>query len=160
MKPALPYRLLEKRCRERKHCSRGSWGRAIPALRLRPKRSPAQPARLPSPPKTFAAIAAFASRAVSGFRGGWNNHAANCRDASRREAALARMVAHGLFVRRDINAVDLVVGDVAFHPLHLGHRAQHAARLLRDALQLRRCQLPRTWNFPLDQKLRHLTPPR
>ncbi len=47
------------------------------------------------------------------------------------------------FVGSNMDAVNFVVGDVALHPLNLGTEiAQHAARLLRDALQLTGDNLP------------------
>ena len=47
------------------------------------------------------------------------------------------MVADGLLIRRNINAVDLIVSDVALDPLHSRQRANHAAGFLRDAVKVR-----------------------
>src|SRR5258708_4123765 len=44
------------------------------------------------------------------------------------ETALAGVLAHGLFVHGDVNAIELVVGDVALDPLHArAHFLQHVA---------------------------------
>lgn len=47
------------------------------------------------------------------------------------------MVADGLLIRRNINAVDLVIGDITFDPLHARQGANHAAGFLRDAVKIR-----------------------
>src|SRR5579859_3092809 len=56
----------------------------------------------------------------------------------------------------DIDARDLVLGDIALNPLDIGSElAQHTARLLRDGLQLRGRESRRARNLPLDDVLRH-----
>src|SRR5205085_10129357 len=57
---------------------------------------------------------------------------------------------------RDVDAVDLVVGDVALLPLdRRAHGLEHLARLLRDRLQLAVRQLPRAGKLALDHEFRH-----
>src|ERR1700682_5516717 len=59
------------------------------------------------------------------------NHAANCRDAICRKAALPGVLSNHFFIWRDIDAIDLVIGEVSFHPLDLRPEvSQDAARLL------------------------------
>ena len=71
----------------------------------------------------------------AGFGGRRVDDVPHLRNAVRGEASLARVFAHHLFVGRDVDAVDLVVGDVALQPLNLGPEvAQHRAGLLRDGL--------------------------
>src|SRR5205823_4293207 len=72
------------------------------------------------------------------------------------EAALLRVLAHHLLVRRHVDAVDLVAGHVALDPLDLRPEAlQDAARLLRDRLQLLRAELAGAGDLTLDEVLRH-----
>src|SRR5580658_5734231 len=71
----------------------------------------------------------------NGFGGSGIDDAADLRDAVGREAALARMLPYHLLVGRDVNAVNLVVGDVALQPLDLrAEIGEHRAGLLRDGL--------------------------
>src|SRR5262245_10070512 len=66
------------------------------------------------------------------------------------------MGSHGCLIRRNVNAVDLVVGDVALDPLDLRpHAVQDAARFLRDGLQLLHRQFPGSGDVPLDHELGH-----
>src|SRR5437763_11070724 len=91
------------------------------------------------------------------FRGCWVDHSAHSRHTIRQEAALFGVLAHGLFIGRDVDAIDLVVGHVTLHPLDLwAHAAQHPTRFLRDALQLRFRQLSGVGNFALNDELRHV----
>src|SRR6476659_93690 len=72
------------------------------------------------------------------------------------EATHPRMLAHHLLVRRDVDAVDLVVGDVALNPLDLrSELIQDVAGAHRDRLQLVGGQLAGTWNQALDDVLWH-----
>jgi len=68
---------------------------------------------------------------------------------------LRSMVADGLLIRRDINAVDLVVSDVALDPLHSRQRANHATGFLRDAVKVRGGEFAGSWDFAFNKKLRH-----
>src|SRR5207249_1236950 len=69
---------------------------------------------------------------------------------------LLRVLAHHLFARRHVHAVDLVAGHVALDPLDLRPEAlQHAARLLRDRLQLLRAELAGAGDLTLDEVLGH-----
>src|SRR5580692_3495176 len=84
------------------------------------------------------------------------DHRANLRDSIRRKPALRRMFADRLFIRSDVNAINLVVGNVTLHPLDVRtHFPQHTAGLLRDTLQLLGRQLARVRDFPLNNKFRH-----
>src|SRR5215217_9368232 len=92
----------------------------------------------------------------SSFRRRRVYHALYLGDAVGGEAAALCVFTHGRLVRRDVDAVDLVARDVALDPLNLRpHVAQHAARLLRDGLQLLRLQVARAGDFALDEILRH-----
>ena len=56
------------------------------------------------------------------------NDRGNFRDPICREAPLLGMLPNHLFVRCDVDAVDLVAGHVALHPLNLWtHLAEHTA---------------------------------
>jgi len=72
------------------------------------------------------------------------DHGFDLQDAVRREAALSRVLTYGLFVRRDVDAVDLVGSDIAVYPLDPGPQvAKHTAGSLRDRLKLMRGEFPR-----------------
>src|ERR1019366_7194149 len=72
------------------------------------------------------------------------------------EAALAGMLSNQGFTRRDIYAIDLVVGDEAFDPLNRRSEiAQYVARLGRDPLKVSGRQFSRAWNLTFDNVLRH-----
>src|SRR5271166_5834335 len=74
----------------------------------------------------------------------------------RREASLAGMFADELLVGRIVDAVDLVIGDIAVHPLNLGAEVlEYTARFLRDALQLFRRKLSGARQFALDHVFGH-----
>src|SRR4029078_4518818 len=77
-------------------------------------------------------------------------------DAVGREAALGRVLAHHLLVRRHGDGGGLVARDVAVHPLDLGPQTlQHTAGLLGDTLQLLRAELAGAGDLALDQVLGH-----
>ncbi len=58
------------------------------------------------------------------------------------------------------NTIDLVVPDVDLNPLYPRSRlSQHAARFLRDRLQLQRRQLARSSNVSFNDELRHRDTP-
>lgn len=63
---------------------------------------------------------------------------------------MRRMVADGLLIRRNINAVDLVIGDITFDPLHARQGANHAAGFLRDAVKIRGGEFAGPWDFAFD----------
>ena len=90
------------------------------------------------------------------FRGRRIDGSSNPRDAISGKSPLPGVHQHCLLIRRNINAIKLIVRDVALHPLHSRHFAQHAARSLRQVLQFRRAHFPQVWNFPLNQIFRHL----
>src|SRR5687768_3501817 len=88
------------------------------------------------------------------LRGRGVDHLTHLRDLVGRKPALLRVLPDHLHVGGDVHAVDLVVGDVARHPLDL--RAQvleHAARLLRDPLELFPGEPARAGQLPLDHVL-------
>lgn len=84
------------------------------------------------------------------FSGGRVNHTANRGNAIGREAALRGMVAYGLFVGGDVDAIDFVVGDVALDPLHAGKSANHPAGFLRDGVQVGSREFAGARNFAFD----------
>ena len=93
-------------------------------------------------------------------RGRRVNHRPHLRHRIRRELPQLRMLAHRRLIRRNVHAVDLVVGHIGLHPLNLRpHPLQHIARVLRDALQLLGTQRARPGNLPLNHKLRHRQSP-
>ena len=58
----------------------------------------------------------------------WFDHCPYPDDFVRGECAFPRVLAHHFLVRRDVDAVDLVVRDVAVNPLDLRpHLSEHAA---------------------------------
>ena len=70
------------------------------------------------------------------------------------------MLAHHLFIGRDVDAVNLVLGHEAFHPLNLwSHVLEDAAGLLRDGLELCRFQVSRAGDFAFDDVFWHLSSP-
>src|SRR5580704_6888955 len=93
-----------------------------------------------------------------GFGGGGVDDAANLGDAVGGEAALAGVLADHLFVGRDVDAVDFVVGDVAMKPLDLGTEiAQDGAGFFSDGLRLLGRYCTDTWNFAFNDELWHGT---
>ena len=92
----------------------------------------------------------------SHFCGGGVDHRTHARYAIRRESTLLRMCAHGRFIWRDVDTVNLVVGDEALQPLNLRpHALQHAAGLLRDSLQFVLRQLTGPSEFAFNHKFGH-----
>ena len=88
--------------------------------------------------------------------GGGVDYGADLCDGVCREAALGGVFADGGFVRGDVDAVDLVVCDVALEPLDLrAEGAEDAAGGLRDGLQLFRGELAGVGDFAFDNVLRH-----
>src|SRR5215469_1076192 len=95
------------------------------------------------------------------FRSGWIDHTAHFRDAVCREAATGGMFAHRGFIRRDVNAIDFVVGHEAFQPLDLWTElTQHGTRFLRNGVQFARREFAGTRNFTLNDEFRHSVLPR
>src|SRR6266850_7400172 len=77
--------------------------------------------------------------------------------APSREVALLRVLSNRLLIGRDVDAVELVVGDVAVLPLDCSlHARQHVTGLPGDGLHLLIRQLAGTGNFSLDHELRHV----
>src|SRR5438093_13530056 len=73
------------------------------------------------------------------LRGRGVDHGPDLGDLVGREAPLLGVLPHHVRVGRDVHAVELVIGDVAGDPLDLGSQVlEHAARLLRDPLELLR----------------------
>src|SRR5882672_10184177 len=72
------------------------------------------------------------------------------------KAALLRVLANRLFIWSDIDAINLVSGDVALKPLDLRtHPAQDATRLLRDRLELCGRKLSGARDLSFNYVLRH-----
>src|SRR5438477_3273484 len=96
----------------------------------------------------------------SGFRRGRVDGFANLRDTVCREPSLPGMFADQFLVRGDVDAVDLVIRNVAVQPLDLGTElAQHAAGSLRDGGELVGRHFTRVRNFALDDVFRHALSP-
>src|ERR1700733_6839231 len=92
----------------------------------------------------------------SSLRRRWVDHPPHLRYTVRRKPALLRVLPHRRFVRRNVDAVNLVVRHEALYPLDLRpHLTQHSTRLLRNAVQLVFAQLARSRNLALDHKLWH-----
>lgn len=73
------------------------------------------------------------------LRGCGINRRSNLRDAVGGKPALVGVLADRLFIRGYVDAVDIVVGDVALDPLNLrSHLSQNATRFLRYGMQLLR----------------------
>src|ERR1019366_2889171 len=97
-------------------------------------------------------------RQSSTFRGGRTDDRPDGGDSIGRKPSLAGVFAHHLFIRCDVDAVDLVVGDETFQPLHLWTKLlENAAGLLRDGLEFRLGQFAGVRNLPLDYIFRHGT---
>src|SRR5210317_2296438 len=72
-----------------------------------------------------------AEEVSSGFSGGWVDDLADSTNAIGRETALFSVFYYGHFVRSNVDAINLVGGNVAFHPLNLGsHLFQDTAGFL------------------------------
>src|SRR5438067_3407225 len=77
-----------------------------------------------------------------------------------RESTLLRVLAHQLFIRRDVNAVSFVIRHVALDPLDLRSEFfQDSVRFLPDRVQLLLQQFPRLRNLPFNYIFRHRFPP-
>src|SRR5260370_27275631 len=95
-------------------------------------------------------------RQSSTCRGGRTDARRDGGDSIGRNPSLAGVFAHHLFIRRDVDAVDLVVSDETFKPLHLWTKLlENSARLLRDGLEFRRGQFSGVRNLALDDIFRH-----
>src|SRR5882762_4791420 len=82
------------------------------------------------------------------------------RDRIGGEAAFSCMLANELFVGRDVDAVNLDIGDVAVDPLNLrAELAKNAAGRLGYRLQLLRRHLAGTGDFAFDDVLGHENSP-
>ena len=78
-------------------------------------------------------------------------------DAVGRQAGEARMLAHGRFVRREIDAVDLVGGHEALDPLDLGAELREdAAGVLRGVFQVAGGEISDAGHFTFDDELGHV----
>lgn len=66
-------------------------------------------------------------------QGGRVNEAPHCRDPVGWNTCAARMLPNGVLIRREVNAIDLVLGDVTVEPLNLRpHSAQNLERAQRN----------------------------
>src|SRR3972149_6710426 len=83
------------------------------------------------------------------------DHCPNASDLVGREPSLLGVSPYGVLVRRDVNTVDLVIGDVALEPLDLrAYVLKDPARFLRNRLELLSGQLPGIGDLTLDHELR------
>src|SRR5579872_1210693 len=66
------------------------------------------------------------------------------------------MLPHHGVIGSNVDAINLVLSDEAFHPLDLGPQVfQHAARLLRNCLNFVPGQTACVWNLTLDDVFGH-----
>ncbi len=83
-------------------------------------------------------------------------HPANGRNPVRGNPGAARMLLHRGFIRRQVDAVDLALGDVAVEPLNLRpERTESFHRLQRNGAQLGVGELAGVGDVPFDDVLRH-----
>src|SRR3954453_2433231 len=72
------------------------------------------------------------------------------------KAAESGMLADHVFVRRAVDAVELVIGDVAVDPLDLWSEiVENRARSLRCMLEVCRAEFPPSGHFPFNHILGH-----
>src|SRR2546425_12905553 len=69
------------------------------------------------PGGTAGGTTGFLTSAASGLRGGGVDDRLHRRDAIRGKSTLTGVLANHVLVRREVNTVDPVVGDVAVNPL-------------------------------------------
>ena len=69
------------------------------------------------------------------------------------------VVADGLLVGSDIDAVDLVVGDVAFEPLDAGKSADNAAGFLGNGVEVGGGEFAGSGEFAFDKIFGHVVYP-
>lgn len=92
----------------------------------------------------------------SGLGRGRIDHLSDLGNAVGREAALFGVFTHQLRVGRDVDAIDLVVRDVALDPVDLrAELLQDAARFLGDGLQLCGREFSDAGNFAFDDLFGH-----
>src|SRR5262249_12026668 len=81
-------------------------------------------------------------------------------NTSPRNAARLGVLAYDLFIGGDVNAIDLIVGDVAIDPLNLWtYLIKNFSRRRRHTLKLLRQKSPGVRNLALDQVGRHKSSP-
>src|SRR5262249_32587476 len=97
----------------------------------------------------------------SGFPVQGVDEAPDGRDPIRRDPDLLRVLADRLFVRTEVDAVDLVSGHVAVEPLDLGaHPSQDLDGLPGHRLELGVRELACSRDLALDHEFGHGRPPR
>src|SRR6266566_3977422 len=107
----------------------------------------------PPPPASRRAHPRFEPASI---RAGRIDHRLDARYAGDRKSAVLRVAANVGLVLREVDAIDLVVGHVALHPLDFrAHALQNLARLFRYRLQLARREPPRARQVALDHVLLH-----
>ena len=80
----------------------------------------------------------------------------DCGHAAGRKAQLPRVLPHGRFIRREVHAVDLLVGHIAVEPLNLwAHPLEDLKRPDRHIPDLALGHLPGSRQVPLNDILRH-----
>src|SRR5581483_230691 len=84
------------------------------------------------------------------------DHAAYLRDFVCRKTALGGVFAYHFFVRSDVNAIDFIVGHVAFHPLDgRTEMVEYAARFLGNGVQLVLRKIAHVGDLSLNDILGH-----
>src|SRR6516165_7266810 len=108
--------------------------------------------------QTVNSLSVFGSWQKSRYLGrtGARDDGFNFADAISGEAALHCMFADGCFIGCDVDAVNLVGGDVAVHPLDLGTQvAEDATGLLRDCVKFFGLEVARSGDVAFDDVFGH-----
>ena len=92
------------------------------------------------------------------FRAGRIEKSAHGRDAVGGKAHAAGMFLDGCLVRREVDTVHFVSGDIAVEPLDPGHSLQYVDRPLRNFPQLSITKISGSRDFPFDDVFRHQHP--
>ena len=91
-----------------------------------------------------------------GFSGGRVDDRSDLTDLVGRESAEFGMLPDEIFVRRDVDAVDLVISDIALKPLDFGSKlVQHGTGGLRYPLKIGGAEFACARNVTFDYKFRH-----
>ena len=89
-------------------------------------------------------------------QGGRVNEATHCRDPIGWDTGQARMLPNSIFIGRDVNAVDLVLGDITVQPLDLrSYSTQSLQRTEGHLPDLHIGQGSGARDLAFDYKLRH-----
>ena len=89
----------------------------------------------------------------------WVDHSADSGDTIGGNADAPGMFKDGCFVGREVDAINLVAGDIAMHPLNIRtQRLENVDGLSRKLAQFRLREIADSGDFALDDKFRHATP--